>query len=313
MIYLKTIQIDENGRIPSGTRDGSSGQASVLLFLSTYILVTFIILTTLIFLSPSVIAAGEEEDEPDPTMDDIIDELAHNNGLVIFGLIAIGCLIAYLPMAIKAGHIRNMENALPEVLNEIAENIRSGRSVESAFKEVAEVRTDRIGRELRRASDEMLYTSFEAAMRAFAQRTGSRALIRIISLVLIAVESGASLANVLEKISGELWKVYILKKDREAKSATNASVILWGGVTFTPGIIGFILGIFGGGGGNINLDMGPFEPVFIQFLMLLGLISILMRGTAMGTLRLDIVRAPFFTWLPWFIYLVTVRISGIML
>lgn len=279
----------------------------------TFLLVTFITLSILTILSPTSMAAGTEEEEPAPTTDEIIDELVHNTGLVIFGVIVIVCLIAYIPMAIREGHQRNMENALPEVLNEIAENIRSGRSVESAFKEVAEVRTDRIGKELRRASDEMLYTSFEAAMRAFAQRTRSRALIRIISLVLIAVESGASLANVLEKISGELWKVYILKKDREAKAATNASVILWGGAVFTPGIIGFILGVFGGGGGNIDLDMSPFEPVFIQFLMLLGFISIMMRGVAMGTLKLDMVRAPFFTWLPWFIYLVTVRISGIII
>jgi len=205
-----------------------------------------------------------------------------------------------------------MEDALPDVLMEIAENIRSGRSVESAFKEVADVRTDLLGRELKRASDEMMHTSFEAAMRAFSQRTGSRALIRVISLVLIAVESGASLAAVLEKIANELWEVYILKQEREAKSATNASVILWGGAAFTPGIIGFILGVFNSNA-QVTLDLDEYIPVFTSFLMCLGLISIIMRGVAMGTLKQDLVRAPFFFWLPGFIYIVTQGMSGALM
>jgi len=256
-----------------------------------------------------------EEEEEAKDIEKVLDEILENTGLIAMGLVAIVILIIYIPMAIRASHVRSMEDSLPDVLNEIAENIRSGRSVESAFKEVADVRTDRLGRELQRASDEMLYTSFEAAMRAFSQRTGSRALIRIISLVLIAVESGASLASVLEKIANELWEVYILKKDREAKSATNASVILWGGAVFTPGIIGFILGIFstGGGAGGIELDMTKFEPIFIMFLMLLGLISIIMRGVAMGTLKLDAWRVPFFTWLPWLVYLVSEGVSAIII
>ena len=257
-------------------------------------------------------ASGTDEEEEDITLEEIIDNLVKNRGLVIMGGIAIISLIIYIPMGVRAAKIRNMEDALPEVLNEIAENIRSGRSVESAFKEVADVRVDIIGKELRRASAEMLETSFEVAMRAFAQRTRSRALIRIISLVLIAVESGASLAAVLEKISGELWRVYILRKDREAKSATNASVILWGGAAFTPAIIGFILGVFKGGGGAVDLDMTPYDRPFIMFLMLLGLISLLMRGVAMGSLKLDIYRAPFFFWLPWLIYLISKDVSGLM-
>lgn len=307
MILLKDLQQLNYEHYPS-ERTARDSRLLVIPFLTTLLLSLLFLVTT-----PALAAVDTTEEEEDKSMDDVINELKTNNGLIIFGVFALASLVLYVPMGIKAGRMRNMEDALPDVLNEIAENIRSGRSVESAFKEVADVRTDLIGKELRRASEEMLYTSFEAAMRAFAQRTGSRALIRIISLVLIAVESGASLANVLEKIAGELWTVYILKKDREAKSATNASVILWGGVTFTPGIIGFILGIFGGGGGNIDLDMTPFEPVFISFLMTLGFVSILMRGVAMGTLKLDIVRVPFFTWLPWLIYLVSVEVSGVLI
>jgi hypothetical protein len=314
VIYVKSIKKHTNGTFPSGTGRGMTEGSQGSRLMTMLLFLTFFSLGLIILLSPVAVAQTEEpkEEVPDPTMDDVIEEITTNKGLIIFGIFGILSLIIYIPMAIKASRIRNMENALPEVLNEIAENIRSGRSVESAFKEVADVRTDLIGKELRRASEEMLYTSFEAAMRAFAQRTGSRAMIRIISLVLIAVESGASLAQVLEKISGELWKVYILKKDREAKSATNASVILWGGVLFTPGVIAFILGVFSGGGGAIDIDMGPYEQWFIQFLMTLGLISIIMRGVAMGEMKLDMIRAPFFTWLPWLIYLVIVRVAGVI-
>ena len=265
----------------------------------------------------SSIAMGEddqdEEEEEDPTfeetLEDASDTIKNDELLVIMGVVGITSLIIYIPMGIRAKQIRDMEDALPDVLNEIAENIRSGRSVESAFKEVADVRIDRLGWELKRASEEMLNTSFAAAMTAFAMRTGSRAIIRIISLVLIAVESGASLASVLEKIANELWGVYILKKDREAKSSTNASVILWGGAVFTPAIIGFILGIFTTRT-SIDLDMSDFTPVFELFLMLLGFISIIMHGVAMGVLKQDLVRSPFFTWLPGFVYILVQETSG---
>ncbi len=278
----------------------------LFLFLATFLLIS--ILST----AGSVRAAtGDEEEEEDSPHDleSATDEVVKNNFLMGIGLIAVISMMIYIPMAIRARHVRVMEDALPDVLQEIADNIRSGRSVESAFKEVADVRDDRLGNELKRASEEMLHTSFEAAMRAFAQRTGSRMIIRIISLVLIAVESGASLANVLEKISSELWKVYILKKDREAKSATNASVILWGGAALTPAIIGFILGIFGTQDA-ITLDMDSYENVFMHFLMMLGLISVIMHGVAMGTIKQDVIRSPFFYWLPGVTYIFVQEISG---
>ncbi len=274
-----------------------------------FLFIIIILIATFTASAQSGSGDEEEEKQEKPTIDDLKEDLKKDRLLQVTGVIGIASLIFYIPVAIKQSHIRNMEDALPDVLMEIAENIRSGRSVESAFKEVADVRTDRIGKELTRASQEMLYTSFEAAMRAFSQRTGSRALIRVISLVLIAVESGASLAAVLEKIANELWEVYILKKDREAKSSTNASVILWGGAAFTPGIIGFILGVFTSNA-QATIDLAAYTPVFTSFLMSLGLISIIMRGVAMGTLNEDLIRAPFFFWLPGMIYMITQGMSG---
>lgn len=278
-------------------------------------LIASILFLTFIFIFIATFTAiAQTDDEPveekeKPTIDDLKDDLKKNRVIQVTGVIGIASLIFYIPVAIRERHIKDVEDALPDVLMEIAENIRSGRSVESAFKEVADVRTDRIGRELKRASQEMLYTSFEAAMRAFSQRTGSRALIRVVSLVLIAVESGASLATVLEKIANELWEVYILKEDREAKSSTNASVILWGGAAFTPGIIGFILGVFNSNA-QVTLNLDAYIPVFTYFLMCLGLVSIIMRGVAMGTLKQDLMRAPFFFWLPGMIYLVVQGMAG---
>jgi len=255
---------------------------------------------------------GEKKSEG-PSMDNVTNALKDSKLLQVSGVIGIASLFIYIPVSVRSKRIKAMEDAIPDVLNEIAENIRSGRSVESAFKEVADVRTDRLGLELRRASEEMMNTSFEAAMRAFAQRTGSRAIIRIISLVLIAVESGASLANVLEKIAGELWEVYILKKDREAKSSTNASVILWGGTLFTAGIVGFILGFFNAGAGGASFNVDPYTPVFTYFMMAIGAECTLMRGVAMGTLKQDVIRVPFFMWLPALIYIVLQNGSGILM
>ena len=294
----------------------SSDKKTLFFGTGTFILLVPAILFFLLIIASCTVAQitnpVDEEDEEPVEKPDLVKTLKNDTALLALSVVGITSLIVYIPVAIRNKHIQNMEDALPEVLNEIAENIRSGRSVESAFKEVADVRDDRLGNELKRASEEMLHTSFEAAMRAFAQRTGSRAIIRIISLVLIAVDSGASLANVLEKIANELWEVYILKKDREAKSGTNASVILWGGATFTPAIIGFILGVFNSNE-SVTIDVGPYDPVFKYFLMTLGLISIVMRGVAMGTMKEDIIRSPFFFWLPGIIYVVVKESAGMIL
>ena len=139
---MKTIRIHSIRRFPSGTDEGMTDGSPGFRIIPVFLFVILIALSTLILLSPEVKAqepTEEEEEVPDPTMDDVIEEITHNVGLIIFGIIGIISLIAYIPIGIKASHIRNMEDALPEVLNEIAENIRSGRSVESAFKEVADV------------------------------------------------------------------------------------------------------------------------------------------------------------------------------
>ena len=219
--------------------------------------------------------------------------------LQIIGLGGILCLIISLPLSTSMKKTRKIEDTIPDILTEVAANIRSANSVESSFRDVAAVRTDYSGRLLKITCERMNQTSFSQAMQEFGLKTKSVAVQRIVSLINIAIESGASIADVLEKISEELFSIYSLRQDRENKSGTNASVILWGGVLFTPGIIGFILGFFNAGAG---IDLGQAPDIIQSFLIFFAVECAFMHAVAMGSMKVDMIRTPFYMFLAQLIY-----------
>lgn len=237
---------------------------------------------------------------------DILDDFT----ILVLMVIGIASFIISLPITMRRNRIRKLEEALPETLSEIAENIRSAMSVESAIREVAYVRTDLLGIELQTTSEEMKNLSFKDAMINFATRSGSRILDRVVSLINIAIEAGASIAEVLEKMADELWGVMMLQKEREMKTATNATIILWVGPILTAFLIGFIFSSFGAadvksategeeadainpdeGKPDINLD--KYVPYLSSFVIMLGAVCAVMWGVAKNQLDIALIRIPF--------------------
>ena len=109
----------------------------------------------------------------------IIVSLFDDGALLILMIIGIISFILSMPIVIHRKKIRQIEEALPEVLGEIAENIRSAMSVESAIQEVAFVRTDLLGKELQYTCEEMQKLSFKD--REFLYNSNDGEFLRIIA------------------------------------------------------------------------------------------------------------------------------------
>ena len=171
-----------------------------------------------------------------------LDDLFSGDGMrSIHGLIWIGLgiwaivgLVFYLPAKKKQDKINELETVWPDVLADLAEELRSGMGVESALDTIATGRSDRMGLMLRDTVSRMRDEGFGMAMKDFATRTESAMISRIVSILNIALSSSGSFATTLESISDEFWEIYMLRKERLLKTQGIANFILLGGSVICP-------------------------------------------------------------------------------
>ena len=119
-------------------------------------------------------------------------------GLGVWALIG---TLFYIPAKRKQDKINELEAVWPDVLADLAEELRAGMGVESALDAIASGRNDRMGLFLREAVKRMRDDGFGMAMRDFAKQTESPMIIRIVSILNVALGSSGSFATTLENLS----------------------------------------------------------------------------------------------------------------
>ena len=213
------------------------------------------------------------------------------------GAWAIVSIIIYLPLKRLRAQRTELENVWPEVLGELAENLRAGMGVESALDAVATARSDRMGELLRQAVAEMHDASFTEAMREFAKRSRSPMISRVVSILNVALVSAGSFSDTLELLSEEFWEIYLLRKERVAKTKGTADFILWSGAAVCPALLGFIVGVFGSGTvGSFQLDvgLGTLNLSLLLYVMVLGAAGVWMQSVILQTTRTALLRTPIY-------------------
>ena len=149
-----------------------------------------------------------------------LDDLFSGDGMSpIYGLIWIGIgiwalvgLVFYIPAKRKLDKINELEMIWPDILADLAEELRAGMGVESALDAIASGRSDRMGLMLQDAVKRMRDDGFGVAMKNFATKTESPMISRIVSILNVALGSSGSFATTLENISVEFWEIYMLRK-----------------------------------------------------------------------------------------------------
>ena len=200
----------------------------------------------------------------------------------------------------------------PDVLADLAEELRAGMGVESALDAIATGRNDRMGLMLRDTVSRMRDDGFGMAMKDFAKRTESPMISRIVSILNIALSSSGSFATTLENISEEFWEIYMLRKERLTKTQGTANFILWGGSVVCPILLGLIVAVFGSGkAGSFTLDieLGMLNQSMFFYMMVLGAGGVWMQSVILQTTKTAIWRMPIYMFLATTTLLLALKIS----
>ncbi len=249
-----------------------------------------------------------------------LDDLFSGDGMgPIHGLIWIGLgiwaivgLFFYLPAKKKLDQINELEMVWPDVLADLAEELRAGMGVESALDAIATGRNDRMGLMLRDTVSRMRDDGFGVAMKDFAKRTESPMISRIVSILNIALSSSGSFATTLENISEEFWEIYMLRKERITKTQGTANFILWGGSIICPILLGLIVAVFGSGkAGSFTLDieLSLLNQSMFFYMMVLGAGGVWMQSVILQTTKTAIWRMPIYMFLATTTLLLALKIS----
>ena len=230
-------------------------------------------------------------------------------GLGIWALIG---LLFYLPAKRSQDKINELEKVWPDVLADLAEELRAGMGVESALDAIASGRHDRMGLMLQDAVKQMRDDGFGMSMKEFAKKTESAMISRIVSILNIALGSSGSFATTLENISEEFWEIYMLRKERVMKTQGTANFILWGGSIICPILLGLIVAVFGSGKAGsfeLNVDLSLLNQSLFFYMMVLGAGGVWMQSVILQTTKTAIWRMPMYMFIATTTLLLALKIS----
>ncbi|MEC8997115.1 MAG: type II secretion system F family protein [Candidatus Thermoplasmatota archaeon] len=250
----------------------------------------------------------------------LLDDLFSSDGMgTIHGLIWIGLgiwaiigLVISLPVKRKDDKIKELEMVWPDVLADLAEELRAGMGVESALDAIASSRNDRMGAMLKDTVNRMRDDGFGLAMTDFAKKTGSPMISRIVSILNIALSSSGSFATTLENISEEYWEIYMLRKERITKTQGTANFILWGGSVICPILLGLIVAVFGSGKAGsftLDIDLSMLNQSMFFYMMVLGAGGVWMQSVILQTTKTAMWRMPIYMFLATTTLILALKIS----
>jgi len=226
-------------------------------------------------------------------------------------------IIALLPLVIisisigassyqRNKKLKKIENSLPEMLSELTESLKSGTAIETALKAISDTRKDALGDEMKLLLKDMKEYSFSESLTRFAKRTNSRNVSRVVSIINLSMTTNAELTDVLRKISEELWSGYMLDIEKETKTRSNASMILFGGTLLTPLIIGAVFSILRSESVQEQFQVIVQVIVFDVgvFILALAVCVCIMYGIVIGRLKQSIILTPLSMFIAYTLYIV---------
>jgi len=220
--------------------------------------------------------------------------------IIVLLPLAIISIIIWLPSYQRDKRIKKVENALPEMLSELTESLKSGTAIETALKDISETRKDALGDEMKLLLKDMREYSFSESLTRFAKRTNSMTVSRVVSIINLSMTTNAELTDVLRRISEELWSGYMLDVERETKTKSQASMILFGGALLTPLLIGVIFSIFSSAFVKEQFQ-GIADSVGI-FILLLAICATIMYGIVSNRMKQSVMQLPLWMFISYILY-----------
>ncbi len=173
----------------------------------------------------------------------IIATIIFNIFIGIAGIIVGFAAMAVIP-TMRADKRRGMvEDSLPDALHHMAVAVRTGLVLESVIQEVSEADYGPLSEEFARVTLEIRRgRPLKEALLAFARRTRSKDIQRIMRLILEGVEAGGPIADVLDEVSENMRAIKMIRRERKSATSQQISFLAMASLFAGP----FVMGVVGG-------------------------------------------------------------------
>ena len=239
---------------------------------------------------------------------DIMETFNDNMFVLFLFVIGIAFAAGGIPPIIERSRRRGIENQLPELLEALSDSVGAGRGLQEAMLEQGRNTPGVLGKLLTETLESSHASSFDAALSAFASKTRSSQVQRVIVLIDTAIQQDAPLQNILSDLAMDYERLNDLMNKRESELQGRGILIIIFVCIGLPVLIAFIVGLFAPA--NKGYQIGDFNQTFALFFAASSAIASLVSGRMLGRMK------DFLWWLPFWmavsmgLYLGAVKMIG---
>ena len=236
-------------------------------------------------------------------------EAFNENSLVLYlFVIGIACAAGGIPPMIERNRRRGIENQLPGLLESLSDAVGAGRGLQEAMLEQGRNTPGILGKLLTETLESSHASSFDAALSAFASKTRSSQVQRVVVLIDTAMEQDAPLQNILSDLAMDYERLNDLMNKRETELAGRGILIILFVCIGLPVLIAFIVGLLAPAASGFQI--ANFNSTFSTFSALASATGAMVSGRMMGRARDMLWWIPLWMSTSMLLYLGAVKMIG---
>lgn len=167
--------------------------------------------------------------------------LPQNLGLPIMTIFVIPVLLIGIPIILKERRDTKMEDAIPDVFEELSTSLRAGATIEQALLDLTKIQKGPLIDELKIALNDMEGGfSFEEAIENLISRVDVVLIKRIFKIIIDGRKAGGQLAEILDSVASDARELARLQRERQTKTLMYVIFIFAAGAVVAPLIFGFV-------------------------------------------------------------------------
>ena len=235
---------------------------------------------------------------------------AFNDYVLVLILLVLGiaCAAGGIPPMIERNRRRSIENKLPDLLESLSTAVGAGRGLQEAMMEQSRTTSGILGKLLSETLETSHTSSFDASLSAFASKTRSSQVQRVIVLINTAIEQDAPLQNILSDLAMDYERLNDLMNKRETELAGRGILIVLFVCIGLPVLIAFIVGLFAPASSGFQIS--TFNSTFSTFFAFASAIGVLVSGRMLGRMRDVLWWVPLWMASSMILYLGAVKMIG---
>ena len=203
--------------------------------------------------------------------------------LLYLFVIAVACIGGGIPPMLERRRRRAIENELPTFLESLADSVGAGRGLQEAMKEQSEASDSTLATLLRETLQEGHASSFEASLGAFAAKTRSSQVQRVMMLIETALQQDSSLRDILTDLSQDYERLNDLMNRRESELQGRGMLIIIFVSVGLHVLIAFIVGLFAPA--SKGFQISGFNQTFSLFFAAASAVGVSVSGRMMGRFK----------------------------